>query len=642
MKPADAAPPGLSCPEPETLAAYDGGRLPAADQDSIARHIQRCPHCVRALEALGVAAERTHTSGNAGSNTDERPAGPHTSTPPTRLGPYELLGPIGSGGMGSVYKARHVHLGKLVALKLLPPHSLPCPAARSRFNHEMKALGRLVHPHIVQAHDAELDDVPYLAMEYVEGIDLARLVNDRGPLPVADACELVRQAALGLQYAHEQGLVHRDVKPSNLILTPAGVVKLLDLGLALLQAREPADLHLTEAGSILGTPDYMAPEQLLDSHTVDIRADLYSLGCTLFQLLVGRPPFGDAEHASFARKRRAHLMEPLPAVQAIRSEIPAQLAAVLARMTAKEPAARFATPAEVAAALRPFCAGSALGLLIGTGAAPSCGVETLAPIVATLPGTVPLRRRRSVHRRVVVLTSLLALVLSGTMLALVLSGTIGGLSLWLQGAKSPTGEVSPHGEAPRVRMEVKHYRREKGRIVSLPPVGGPGYIGAFTEDWVRITVDFNAPMHCYLIAFNPNGAEQLCFPSAADQVPPQARDLLYPTGSSYFPLTDGIGLQAFVVLASRQPLLPYAEWKAARGPVPWQKSEGLEVWRYDGRAFEPLQSGARGGPVQRPVSAPFEKLCSFFRARHEADAVAAVVFPVLPKENPPVPEKPQQ
>src|SRR5262249_33677503 len=155
------------------------------------------------------------------------------------------------------------------------------------------AGGRLEHPNLVRYTDAgEVEGKLFLVMELLDGEDLAKLVKARGPLPVAEACALVRQAALGLQHAHEQGLVHRDVKPSNLLLTTAGVVKVLDLGLARLCAAGPAGEALTSATQLMGTPDYMAPEQLLDSHAVDARTDLYSLGCTLYHLLAGDPPFG--------------------------------------------------------------------------------------------------------------------------------------------------------------------------------------------------------------------------------------------------------------------------------------------------------------------------------------------------------------
>ena len=193
----------------------------------------------------------------------------------SQVGPYQLVEKLGEGGMGAVFKARHTKLDKLVALKILPQHLLYRPDALSRFEREMKAVGKLQHPNIVQALDAgEFGGVHYLSMEYVEGQDLLALVKARGPMSVVNACKAVRQAAQGLAAAHKLGLVHRDIKPSNLFVTKqAGQIKILDMGLALLQLEEH-QTALTSTGQCFGTPDYMAPEQWDDAHTCDARADL--------------------------------------------------------------------------------------------------------------------------------------------------------------------------------------------------------------------------------------------------------------------------------------------------------------------------------------------------------------------------------
>jgi serine/threonine protein kinase len=194
---------------------------------------------------------------------------------------YKLLAELGKGGMGTVYRALHTKLDREVALKILPAERTKDPEAVDRFQREMKAVGKLEHPHIVRATDAgEQDGTHFLVMEYVEGLDLSELVQVIGPLPVADACEVIRQAAVGLQAAHEHGMVHRDIKPSNLMLAANGRVKILDLGLALLDPQrgdvddEGGGRDLTSDGQIMGTFDYMAPEQAGDSHGVDIRADI--------------------------------------------------------------------------------------------------------------------------------------------------------------------------------------------------------------------------------------------------------------------------------------------------------------------------------------------------------------------------------
>ncbi|HEX5273224.1 MAG TPA: serine/threonine-protein kinase, partial [Gemmataceae bacterium] len=272
------------------------------------------------------------------------------------LGQYVILSLLGQGGMGKVLKARHRLMDRVVALKVIRPNLLAEPRAVSRFHREIKAVSRLSHPNIVAAFDAnQVGNTHFLVMEYVEGTDLQRLVKEHGPLPTGLACDCVRQAALGLQHAHEEGLVHRDIKPANLLLhrPPAPgspvVVKVLDMGLARLHAEEGDGL--THTGAVMGTPDYIAPEQATDAHLVDIRADLYSLGCTLYYLLTGEPPFpgGTAMEKLFKHRYVA----PRP-VEVRRPELPPAVAAVVAKLMAKRPEARYQTPGELAEALAPL------------------------------------------------------------------------------------------------------------------------------------------------------------------------------------------------------------------------------------------------------------------------------------------------
>jgi len=290
------------------------------------------------------------------------------------LGPYQLLERLGEGGVGQVFKAQHTGTGRVVALKVIRKDLVADPEVVARFYREVKILGELAHPNIVQRVDAgQVGTVQVLAMEYIEGVDLARLVKATGPLPVAQACDYIRQAALGLQHAHERGLVHRDIKPSNLLVTSRapgprpgtssshlgrwtldiGLIKILDLGLARL--RRPANAAANEAtmvtkvGAVLiGTPDFLAPEQALDFHGADIRSDIYSLGCTFYFLLAGQPPFAGG---SLAQKLVMHReAEPL-SLESFRSDLPRGLAKVLGKMLAKRPEHRYQTPAEVAQAL---------------------------------------------------------------------------------------------------------------------------------------------------------------------------------------------------------------------------------------------------------------------------------------------------
>jgi WD40 repeat protein/serine/threonine protein kinase len=272
------------------------------------------------------------------------------------LGSYVLLERVGQGGMGEVFKARNWKLGKIVALKLIRKEKLSRPDAVRRFQREVRAAAQLSHPNVVHAFDADqVGDLHMLVMEYVEGIDLHKIVKEHGPLPVRQACDCVRQAALGLQHAFERGLVHRDIKPHNLLVgnagTPAaGVVKILDMGLARIEqtASDDSTAGMTQDGIVVGTPDYIAPEQVTGASSVDIRADLYSLGCTLYYLLAGRPPFAGG---SYGQKLMCHQTADPPAVDLVRPEVPPGLAAIARKLMAKLPEHRFQTPAELAAVL---------------------------------------------------------------------------------------------------------------------------------------------------------------------------------------------------------------------------------------------------------------------------------------------------
>jgi eukaryotic-like serine/threonine-protein kinase len=275
------------------------------------------------------------------------------------IGPYVLLERVGAGAMGQVFKARHQHLGRLVAVKVVRKDRVTSPNLLKRFLREMQAAGQMSHPNIVLAFDAgETGNLLYFVMEYVEGTDLGRRLKREGALPVAEACDYVRQTALGLQHAFEKGLVHRDVKPSNLMVTerpadvrtgpPPGVVKILDLGLALLSCDETEISALTQEGLVMGTVDYLAPEQALDSHGVDTRADLYSLGCTFYHLLTGRVPYPGG--TVMQRLLRHRTGRPRP-VESLRPEVPRGLAAVVRKLMARCPEDRYQTPAELAEAL---------------------------------------------------------------------------------------------------------------------------------------------------------------------------------------------------------------------------------------------------------------------------------------------------
>lgn len=307
--------------------------------------------------------------GAAGGNQDEALERPRAI--PEQVGPYRILALLGRGGMGSVYQALHTRLDKVVALKTLDSRQLSSRELVARFEREMKAVGKLEHPHLIRAYDAgEADGLHYLAMEFVDGVDLDALIRKRGPLPVHSACELVIQAAAGLQAAHSRGMVHRDIKPANLMLARQEfgppLVKVLDLGLARLaemQVMEEGN-GLTTSGQVMGTVDFMALEQATDSHTVDIRADIYSLGATLYALLTGGSILQDRPRLTLLQKLMVLASETPVPIRNRRPDISDSLASVVHRMLARRPEDRYATPAEVVDALRPFAAGADLQTLI--------------------------------------------------------------------------------------------------------------------------------------------------------------------------------------------------------------------------------------------------------------------------------------
>lgn len=334
-------------PSPERLSDFALGRLDDDQIAAIANHLSDCPTC------LNTAATATDSFVNLlrPDTTDPR----DSSALPAALRHhcrYRIIRCLGRGGMGTVYLAEHCLMKQQRAIKIINPALIGNDRAVERFVREIELLPRLSHPNIVQAHDAEKTDGLYLlVMEYVDGETLAELVEHSGPLPLGTACEYARQVALGLQYAHEQGLVHRDIKPSNLMRTSTGRIKILDFGLARLRSETGAETGLTYEHATMGTPDYLAPEQALDAHHAGSAADIYSLGCTLFHLLTGKPPFVKPSALAVSA---AHLHEPPPSLRELRPDLPEALCDLVQRMLSKLPNQRPQTPAEVAACLAPF------------------------------------------------------------------------------------------------------------------------------------------------------------------------------------------------------------------------------------------------------------------------------------------------
>ena len=553
----------VDCLQPPQIDDFLQGRLSEAQADAIAAHLEQCAACQLLLEQACRAPElepyrhladnagepsfllpppdverlrlRMGATGNAATSSADRNSlivitgerssatdatelyprsdeqGKTALAPPdgdaplplpfAKLGNYDILSRIGKGGMGEVYEAFHPKLRRRVAIKVLSPKRFRDPDAVQRFYREMESIGRLNHPHIVQAHDAgEASDTLYLVMELVDGCDAGLLGQTKGKLTVADACEIARQTALGLQHAHEHHLVHRDVKPSN-ILIAGGVAKLADLGLAKFQ--RGAASPLTGSGLIVGTPDYMSPEQAEGAREIDIRSDVYSLGCTLYCLLSGRPPFGTPRYDSNLKKLLAHSQEPIPPLGAQRPDLPAGLWQVLLRMLAKEPGTRFATPREAALALEPYAAGHRLADLTAdirisrstkpgsTGSASSAALSNVATLRVQSPGRLhaPFQTVRELRQRAVIAALLVILAASA------------GYAWWnasqdraararasAAAPVAPAAAVEPCGAdegAPPAVGAVDPHRAARPAPGAAAPFRGPAPKPTYREQWLN-------------------------------------------------------------------------------------------------------------------------------------------------------------
>jgi hypothetical protein len=365
--------------------------------------------------------------------------------------------------MGEVFRAYHVKMGRHVALKVIAKERVAHPTALARFFREVRAVAQLSHPNIVTAFEVnQVSNTHYLAMELVDGIDLARLVQQSGPLPIPRACEYVRQAATGLQHAHEKELVHRDIKPSNLMVARSNhsgppAIKILDFGLARFESETNEAQRLTKLGHIVGTVDYIAPEQAQNPRAADIRADIFSLGCSLFYLLTGHAPFGGTDAAE---RISARVLGNAISVRIWRPEVSPALERVLAKIMARNPADRYQTPAEVARALEPHArnereipdttapvSGRPLAREPKTRASPNAPARVItfreqAPASAQL-GTECEPRRRAIAAFWLALAGSAALVaVVVAAIALVANGGAArGTSGWIAPTKDPVGEI---------------------------------------------------------------------------------------------------------------------------------------------------------------------------------------------------------
>jgi len=382
--------PRCECPSQDVLVEYLLGVADEFVSASIDTHISTCDPCNQRLTELesthGALLHKSLQDPSLHDASDPAPAEAQqaidaawravqqrlcedlsTGASPVSVGQYRILERIGCGGMGSVYRAEHTQLKKIVALKLIPIE-WSHPQTLQRFEREIRAAGQLQHPGIVTATDAGTHSgMQYLAMEFVDGLDLGKLSRSICPIPTADACEIARQLSLALAHAHPLGIIHRDIKPSNVMLDRMGNVKLFDFGLVHFHRWDGPVGELTTVGQFLGTLDYMAPEQAERSDVVDARSDLYSLGATLFKLLTGQTPLAMTPHQSPIEKlKRLSQHQPIK-LQTLRPDLPAELCDLVNRLLATQPDARLPSALHVAEALQPFCESSDLAGLATRG-----------------------------------------------------------------------------------------------------------------------------------------------------------------------------------------------------------------------------------------------------------------------------------
>lgn len=379
-----------SCPSREKLKDYLAGWSEPEITDAIEAHLAECPGCEQTVVALeadpdtlvehirsapdisspndpeisSVLSDARHLIDESPSTGQRQNAQPQLVI--TEFGAYELVRPLGRGGMGAVYLARHRQLGKQVAIKLLPVRAHRDDHFVARFQREIRAAGELEHVAIVNATDAgQHEGTHYLVMEYIDGLDLSRIARAVGKLSIADACAIMRTIALGLSHAHSVGIVHRDIKPSNMMLSNAGQMKILDFGLAQHNLWDETSAELTTVGQLMGTLDYMAPEQAERADAVDYRADLYSLGATLFRMLCGHAPLAVTPHLSPLAKLRSLASYESPSLDTLRPDAPPGLVRLVKALLARDPVERPASAAHVAEQLQAFTSGADLTSLIG-------------------------------------------------------------------------------------------------------------------------------------------------------------------------------------------------------------------------------------------------------------------------------------
>jgi len=589
------------CPgDHELLPMILGGEAPGALQ----RHVAACGACRVRLERLRAEVSAVHQAasemaGEAGagsptvephsetasmptatvhtgaSSTTAGPTGPPTPRPES-IGRYRIVGELDSGGQALVYRAVHPTLPRDVAIKIA--HD-PSSIDRSLLKGDAELLCLLDHPNLVRVHDLDLHEGrPFVVMEFVRGRNLQQVAEQSVPSPY-QAAAWIAVIARALEYVHRCGVVHQDIKPKNILIDESGRPRLIDFGVA----RWRNVWSEGQAGPSGGTLAFMAPEQARgESERVGAPSDIFGMGGALYYLLTGQAPFeGKTRNDQWRRASKCDFDR-----AALRAKkVPRGLERIVLKAMAAEPMDRFASADAMARALD--------GLLH--------------------------RPRRLAIEAGALLLAALAMV---------------AWSWWPRPAVIPP-KPTPPAAAPDTTgpLQIESLQVELHRRVPDDPTGTIGvgvFAGRLAQD-VRVQARLSVPGYCYLLALNPDGKTHLCYPEKPEAVSSLTTTIDYPPDpGSGFGLTDGVGTQVFVLIASARPLPPYAEWLKALGALPWKRVEGGIVWRYDGRHFE---SEADRGDV-RPLAdlpPPLAATCRVLGSAPGVDAIRAVAFPIKPR-----------
>jgi predicted Ser/Thr protein kinase len=617
----------LACPEENELLALAMGE-PAAD--AVAAHVDECPSCKATLERLQAEVallRQNHAHGTTPPSTEPDPtvdqdggpssvgttqdwtsAGPAGTTDTDRLGPeavsaarnraegqgtwpdaigkYKVVGWLGAGGEADVYRVVHIKLGNDLVLKL--SRQRVRADNQSGLFDEGKLLVDLQHPNLVRIYDCDFhEDRPFLVMEYVHGRNLEQYAGEE-PVTQRRAAALVAKLAAVMAVAHRHGIIHCDIKPRNILIDKLGEPRLIDFGMARLRHAWTERVHPAWGGTLA----YMAPEQArLEVDRIGPRSDIFALGGVLYFLLTGQAPFSGKDQDEIWERARRCKFE----AGALRAaKVPRRLERICLKAMEADPSRRHNS------------------------------AEALAHDLNAL---------LSRPRRLAILTGLL-------LLAAVLAVGLTFLPTWTQPRTEPhasggkEGSPSPLPAVPlRVEaLEVEVHRRLPEPAKTLGRIGIDVFEGRYQDDDVRVHARLSAPAYCYVIALNPDGKDQLFFPEDPATPPPARAQIDAPADSFIgFGLTDGVGLQGVVLVASRQPLPAYAEWVKGLASLPWKSDPSTGVWRFDGERFDSApEPESQRGP-QRPLAdAPksFVETCRTFHGRPGVAAIAAVAFPV--------------